>query len=447
MPYADHLGKGLALRGSMRKILILCLAFQALCSGHAEAEETRALSLGEQASLAVEPGTRFSVGNPDVIHVKATQLKAGRSLLLVKGKSQGYSDLILLSDAGTRTSLAFRVVSKRQGALARDGQSLLATPAGVQLQPSGDGWVARGRIGNIEDWNMVKALEAGGKGKVQNLLKLHPLERLRAESRIRGLLRAAGLEGIEVKSAGNTILLLGDAKSAAEKGLAEDLARQVVMSARSEIRVPFERGGRLRFRAKILELLKSSASSLGFQWQEGMPSALQLGTGGMKANLALEAALRILEKKGQARVLSQPELLLNEKGVAELKVGGEIPIQLQTRNFSSVQWKPYGLSLRLELPGVSRGYARARITVDITSLDPANGAGGVPAVRVSRLDTQVDMEVGKAVLLSGLMEHRESRNLAGIPLLGDIPVLGELFRSRDFQKNRSELVILIEARE
>ena len=428
----------------MQKLL---LAFCILLGANLRAENARTLSLGEQASLSVEPGTRFSVGNSEVIQVKSTQLPGGRSLLLVKGKSQGYSDLILLADSGERTSLAFRVVSKRQGALAKDGQSLLAVPEGVKLQPSGDGWVARGQARDLDDWNVVKAMEDQGKGRVQNLLRLHPLERLRAESRIRTLLKAGGLEGIGVRSAGNTLLLTGDARSQAEKELAEDLGRQVVKSVRSEIRVPFERGGRLRFRAKILELLKGSGASLGLQWQEGVPAALQVGTGTLKANLALEAALRLMEKKGQARLLSQPELLLNEKGVAELKVGGEIPIQLQTRNFSSVQWKPYGLLLRLELPGVSRGHARARITVEITSLDPANGAPGVPAMRVSRMDTQVDMEVGKAVLLSGLMENRESRNLSGIPLLADIPVLGELFRSRDFQKSRSELVILIEARE
>lgn len=410
------------------------------------AEEPRTITLGEQTSISVDPGARFSLGNPEVIQVKSTQIAGGKSLLLVKGKSQGYSDLILLGDSGIRRTLAFRVVSKRQGAVAKDGQALLSAPHGMQLYPSGDGWVARGQARSLDDWNVVRTMEDQGKGKMRSLVKLHPLERAKAESTVRQRIKSAGLAGIEVKSAGNSIILHGDADSQADKELAEELARQVMRDARSQIRVPFERGARLRFRAKILEVLKNSGSSMGLQWSEGVPSAIQISSGFAKANLALEAALRMMEKKGQARLLSQPELLLNEKGVAELKVGGEIPVQMQTRNFSAIQWKPYGLLLKLELPGVARGLARARITVEITSLDPANGVDGVPALRVSRMDTQVDMEVGKAVLLSGLMENRESRNLKGIPLLGDIPVLGELFRSRDFQQNRSELVILIEAR-
>jgi len=423
------------------------LLFAALCEASPGAESAQSISLGEQASYPVDPGTRFSVGNPEVIQVKSTQIAGGRSLLLVKGKSQGYSDLILLGDSGVRKTLAFRVVSKKQAALAKDGQNLLAAPNGLTMQPNGDGWLARGEVRSLDDWNVVSAMEAQGKGKWQSLARLHPLERVKAESRIRKVLKGAGLQGIEVKSSGSSIVLFGDADTQSDKELAETLAKQVARDARSEIRVPFEKGARLRFRARILEVLKNSASSLGLQWSEGVPSAVQVAGNFAKANIALEAALKIMEKKGQARLLSQPELLLNEKGIAELKVGGEIPIQLQTKHFSSVQWKPYGMSLRLELPGVSRkSLARARITVEITSLDPANGVEGVPAMRVSRMDTQVDMEIGKAVLLSGLMENRESRNISGIPLLGDIPVLGELFRSKDFQNNRSELVILLEAR-
>ncbi len=408
-------------------------------------EPAQTLGLGEQKSFPVEPGTRFSLGNSEVIQVRPTQLGGGKSLLLVKGKSQGYSDLILIGPGSTPRTMAFRVVSKRQAAVVKDGESLLNAPSGVKLQANGDGWLASGEVKSSQDWNAVKALEERGKGKVQSLARLHPLQRAKAESQIRRLLKSAGIAGIEVKSAGNTVLVYGDADNAAEKELAESLAQEVFRGTRSHIRVPFEKGGRLRFRAKILEVLKNSGLSLGLKWPDSVPGALQVSQTFGKANIALEAALRIMEKRGQAKLLSQPELLLNEKGVAELKVGGEIPIQMQSRNFSAVQWKPYGLTLRLELPGVTKNLARARISVEITSLDPANGSEGIPALRVSKMDTRVDMEVGKAVLLSGLMEKRDSRNHSGIPLLGDIPILGELFRSHDFQENRSELVILIEA--
>lgn len=406
-----------------------------------------ALAIGEQRSFPVEEGLRFSVGNPEVIQVKSTQLGQAGTLLLVKGKSQGYSDLVLVGESGVKKTFAFRVVTKKQAALRSDGQQLFSNSPGLSLQPSGDGWVAKGKARSLEDWNTLRAMEAQGKGRLQSLSQLHPMERLKAESRILRLFRAAGLEQLQVRGAGNSIVLSGNCRSKEEKALAEELAAEVVRGARSHLKVPFDSGGRLRFRAKIMEIVRSGALSLGLQWQDGMPNAVTIGKSFSKADFSLQAALKFLERSGQAKVLSQPQLLLNEKGVAELKVGGEIPIPLRSRNSSSIEWKPYGLLLRLELPGVSGRLARAKITTEISSLDPGNGAEGIPGLRVSRMETMVDMTIGKPVLLSGLMEKRQSRSESFLPFLGDIPVLGELFRSKDFQENRSELVILLEASE
>src|SRR5262245_48120267 len=105
-------------------LLVFALLFAPLLS--VAEEGAQALGLGEQRSVPVDAGTRFSLGNPEVIQVKSVQVSGGKSLLLVKGKSQGYSDLILLSDGGVRRTLAFRVVSKRQAAVAGDGKLLFS---------------------------------------------------------------------------------------------------------------------------------------------------------------------------------------------------------------------------------------------------------------------------------------------------------------------------------
>jgi Flp pilus assembly secretin CpaC len=423
---------------------LLIFLFTIPCSWAAP-EET--LAIGEQRSFPVEPGVRFSVGNPEVIQVKGTQLAQSGSILLVKGKGQGYSDLILMGDSGVKRTLAFRVVTKKQAALAADSRHLFRDSPGLVVKPSGEGWVAQGKVRSLEDWNTMQAIGAQGKGRFRSFTDLHPMERLKAESRILRLFRSAGLEGLEVRGAGNSILLRGNCRSAQEKALAEELAAQVVSGVRSHLKVPFEGGGQLRFRAKILEIVRTGAQSLGLQWEDGVPSAVVVGKSFSKLNFGLQAALKLLEKRGQARVLSQPQLLLNEKGVAEIKVGGELPIPVQSRYSSSVQWKPYGLLLRLELPGMSHDLARTQITAEISSLDPGNGAEGIPGIRLSRMETQVDMTIGKPVLLSGLMEKRQSRSASLLPFLGDIPILGELFQSKDFQENRSELVIILEAQE
>lgn len=428
-----------------KTILFFSLSFAIIAPALAE-NEVLTLAIGEQRSIPLERNTKFSLGNPEVLSAKPTELATG-ALLLVKGKSQGYSDLLLLGSTGVQKTLRFRVVTKRQAAVGGDTQSFLSGKTEVRVTANGDGWMAKGKTKDIDEWNSLRVMEAQGKGRFHLMSRLHPLERLKAEVGIQKLFAAAGFSHLAVVGAGNFILLKGNCRSDSEKKLAESLAAQIFQGAVSQLRVPFESGGRVRFRARILEVIKSGAKEVGLDWEQGVPGMLKVGKNFSKADFGLSAALKLLEKRGQAKVLSEPELLLNEKGAAELKVGGEIPIPLRSKYSSGVQWKPYGLLLKLELPGMSDSLARAKILVEITSLDPANGVDGIPGMRVSRMETQVDLSVGRPVLLSGLMDRREARAASLLPGLGDIPILGELFRSNNFQENRSELAILLEANE
>ena len=409
------------------------------------AAEERVLSLGAQESLPVSAGARFSVGNSEVISARPTRPPGGGSVLLVKGKAQGYSDLIVMEEGGKQRTYAFRVVSKKQEALATDHTRHFESSPGLKVSPQGDGWLATGQAKSLDDWNRVRSLADRGKDKVDSFAALHPMERLKAEARIQKLFRSAGLDHLTVRGAGNLVILEGDCRTQKEKEMAEELAGEVFRGYRSHLRIPFEDGGRLRFRAKILEVMRTGAQELGLDWATAVPNAIQVSKDFSKASFGLAAGLKIMERRGQARVISQPELLLNEKGVAELKAGGEIPIPTRSRNSANVQWKPYGFLLRLELPGMSRQSARAKVVVEISSLDPANGTEGIPGIRLSRMETMVDMAIGKPVLLSGLTERRQRRSLSLLPGLGDIPLLGELFRSREYQENQSELAILLEA--
>lgn len=429
----------------MKLIHGFCLVFLYLFCLNAGADfQAIPLAIGEQKSFPVDAGTRYSLGNPEVIQVKVAH-SGGGSLLLVKGKSQGYSDLLLISDSAPQKSLAFRVVSKKQQALATEGGQAFSASSSLKMSAQGDGWLIRGEAKSLEDWNLAQSMESQAKGKVQKIVRLHPLERLKAEDLIRRRFQLAGLTHFSVQGVGNSILLVGDAKSSAEKEYAEGLAKEVFLGARSHIRVPFEGGGRLRYKAKIIEVLRSGAEELGVNWSDTIQNVLQVSNHFIKGQFSLEAGLKFLEKRGQAKTLSQPELLLNEKGVAELKVGGEIPIPLKTKNTSNIIWKPYGLTLRLELPGISGQTARTHIIVELSSLDQNSANDGVPGIRLSRMETQVDMAIGRPILLSGLTESRNIRDLSLFPFLGDIPVLGELFRSQNYQEKKSELVILLEA--
>lgn len=424
------------------KMIALCAA---LFTGiFASALEPELLALGEQRSISVGSGIRFSVGNPEVLGVKNTQLTGGKNVLLVKAKAQGYSDLLMIDASGKENHIAFRVGSKKQGAVLRDVEGALAGAQGIQVFPQGDGWVVRGEAQNLADFNLVQAFGSSNP-KVHGLATLGEQARKEGETKIQKILTSAGLTHFKVRGAGSMIYLEGIARSKSEKEIAERLAGEVFSSTKSFIQLPFEQKDLLKFKVQILELIRSKQSGTGFSWSEGIPGILQLHQTLLKGQISLEASLNLLAKSGFARILSQPEISVNTEGVAELKVGGEIPIPLRSKNFSGVQWKPYGLSLHLDIPGTATDLARTNITVEISTLDHANEMEGVPATKINRMQTVVDVSLGKTIFLSGLMQGSEAESIKSFPVLGDIPILGALFRSKDFQEQKSELVIALTA--
>lgn len=394
--------------------------------------------------MEVLPGTRYSAGNPAVIAVKVAPVEGGRAVLVVRGKAAGFSDLLLLPPTGATRQIRYQVQGKREGALVRDSQASWSIP-GVQFLPAGEGVVARGRAKNLEDFNTAQALLGSARGRALDLTELPEAERRSAEENLRRLFQEAGFSQIAVRGAGREIWISGTVAGKAERELAERMAKGVFPGVVSLLRVPFEQQAPLRFRVQILELLRSGGSRFGLEWSDSVPGIVELQQKLLRGRIQLAATLAALERKGWARVLSQPQLAVNAEGVAELRVGGEIPVHYRSRQESGVHWKPYGLHLRLEVPGVAGDRARAALSVEISTLDPANSLEGVPATRLNRMQTVLDLTLGHTAFLSGLLQEQTAESVRQLPFLGDLPVLGALFRSRDFQRNKSELVIALTA--
>lgn len=407
--------------------------------------EAKILAIGEQRQIELPNGSRFSVGNPEVIQVKLLPSgEKGMGALLVKGKAQGYSDLWIFSPEKQPQSMDFRVVSKKQATLVADSEKVVTFGGGLKMEPLAGGWVVTGKAKKLEEWQRMQAVKAQAKTGFQGLMEIHPMERLKAESKIQRLFRQANLDHLEVRGAGNFILLEGACDSKEQKAFAENLASQVFQPIQSFLEVPFDRARTFRYRVKILEIKRSSAHQLGIRWNQLSPASLSVEKSFTKAGFSWMAALDFLEKNGGAKILSQPELLLNEKGVAELKVGGEIPISLVSKESANVQWKPYGLHLRIEAPGASKKKTRTKISVEISGLDPNTGMNQMPGIRLSRMETIVDLKHGEPVLLSGLMDSRQTKLSDQLPFLANIPILGALFQSEDFRSDRSELMVAID---
>ncbi|MDI9587339.1 MAG: pilus assembly protein N-terminal domain-containing protein [Acidobacteriota bacterium] len=159
-----------------------------------------------------------------------------------------------------------------------------------------------------------------------------------------------------------------------------------------------------------------------------------------------------LKQGDVARILAEPNLVVNEGESANMVVGGEVPIpvpQLGTGATSiTVQYKEYGVVLRLKPEIMPDGKSlRLEVEPEVSSIDPATqvsiGGISIPAFRTRKAKTVVNMPDGATLVIGGLLQHDQTRVVREIPVLSKLPIIGELFKSKEWRQGFSELVILV----
>ncbi|HBN08114.1 MAG TPA: secretion system protein, partial [Cyanobacteria bacterium UBA8530] len=135
-------------------------------------------------------------------------------------------------------------------------------------------------------------------------------------------------------------------------------------------------------------------------------------------------------------------------GKASFLVGGEVPIPMaQAQGQVTIDWKEYGVKLDISPQVMASGKISLKVKPEVSSLDFNNGVRInnflVPALQSRKAETQVVLRDGQSLLIGGLIQNQESKNIEKLPFLGDIPVLGQLFRSDNFQNNETELNVIV----
>ena len=165
----------------------------------------------------------------------------------------------------------------------------------------------------------------------------------------------------------------------------------------------------------------------------------------------IRALLDTLVSEDLAKILAAPSLLTLSGQEADFLVGGEIPVYLGQADGKIVfEWRPYGIKLDM-LPTVdTRGRVILDIRPEVSSLDWNNaldvGLATVPALKTRRASTHLIVEDGVTIAIGGLIHTTEAKIVKKLPILGDIPIIGGLFRSEKFERGESELIILITPR-
>jgi pilus assembly protein CpaC len=164
-----------------------------------------------------------------------------------------------------------------------------------------------------------------------------------------------------------------------------------------------------------------------------------------------EFSLGFQSNDGYGRLLAQPKLVCASGEKAEFIAGGEVPIPLITNNQFTVEYKPYGVIMRIRPTADRNGNIQTEIDAEASELDTSvavsfGGATAVPGFRTRKVITNVTVRHGETIVLSGVFSHDEQKSVSKLPGIGNIPIVGELFKQRGFDQTKRELVIFVTPR-
>jgi pilus assembly protein CpaC len=178
------------------------------------------------------------------------------------------------------------------------------------------------------------------------------------------------------------------------------------------------------------------------------PAGTTLGAFGKFLGLDILGTLDLATTDGVATTLAEPNLTALSGETASFLAGGEFPIPVsQGNNAVTIEYKQYGVGLAFTPVVLAGGRISMRVRPEVSQLDSANGVTlngfTVPALITRRAETTVELGSGQSFMIAGLMQNSGNNNVDKTPILGDLPILGALFRSTKFQRQETELVVVV----
>jgi pilus assembly protein CpaC len=298
-------------------------------------------------------------------------------------------------------------------------------------------------------------------------------------SRLASEIRAAVGPGIRVSSVNGRIMLSGTAPDAATLDKAVMIARQFAPDIINTVKVSSPQ--QVMLEVRFVEATRQAGRELGVQWNarnskttanigdrtDALPTAANITAGLLSGSSPfgfllghivaggtnIDVMINALEQRGLARSLAEPNLTALSGDTASFLAGGEYPIPVPGGNNTiTIEFKRYGVGLAFT-PTVSRdGLINLKIEPEVSQFDLNNaialgpGLPSVPALIVRRASTTIELRDGQSFAIGGLLQNTNKVSQEQVPWLGDVPILGALFASRSYQKNETDLAIIVTPR-
>ncbi|MCG2733292.1 type II and III secretion system protein family protein [Pseudodesulfovibrio aespoeensis] len=350
------------------------------------------------------PVSRVSLAQPET----ASVVVLSPTQIYTTGRKLGTTTLTLWS-GGQVSGVYDLVITPDVTRLKRMIHEILPRERSVQVLSSGESITLSGSVSNTGDLTSVLSLaEAEAPGKVVNLLRVDGVQQVMLQVRVAEMSRTAlkrmGINLAATFSNFTVYSFLNNLSSLANTG------------------------------SNVIELT------------DKINSVVRYNSGSTNVVGMLDA----LKAHGLARLLAEPNLTCVSGESADFLVGGEIPIPKPgALGTVSIEFKPFGVGLEFTPTVLSSGAINLHVSPEVSELDYTNALRyqgyEIPAISTRKASTVVDLADGQSFAIAGLISESLKENNHRFPVLGDIPVLGTLFRSSDYQKNKTELVIIVTA--
>lgn len=272
-------------------------------------------------------------------------------------------------------------------------------------------------------------------------------------------------EPIRVRNLGEVLMLTGEISNSGVQGSAEKIAEKYAPDAVIS-RLTIENSQQVILEVRILEASRSALQDMGINLSaisdnfalisgQGLvglnpPHGVVAGRGKI-GGLNLEGQLAALEEKGALRTLAKPNLVAISGQKASFLAGGEFPFPVPADlNKIAIEFRPYGVRLNFTPNVQDNGWIRLNVEPEVSQLDFNNSltVNGliVPALTVRRAATTLELRPGDTFAMAGLFQHNYENAVQQLPGLGNLPILGSLFRSARWKRAESELLILVTPR-
>jgi pilus assembly protein CpaC len=430
----------LAIASGLCLFLMLGLKIQAgPAQESSAATETQTLHvlLGKSLVVNLESRlTRVMVSSPMVIAAVPTS----PTQVVVSAKTVGASSLILWDETG-RSRMLDVLVDLDVTAL-RDSIQLAFPNEPIQVQAEGDKLIVSGAVSGQEVIDSVAKMSGTfSKSTVNSMVLAEPPH----EKQILLEVKFAEVDRSKVDQFGVNIINTGLLNTPSSFGTQQFGA--VSGGSVSPGQAGGGGAGATQGRTSISGQIpaQQTGTSTGFSLTDTLNIFL------FRPDLNIGATIKALQQQSVLQILAEPNILALNGKPAKFLAGGEFPFPVVQggANFTAVtiQFRPFGV--RLDFTGfiTKEGTIRMQVSPEVSTLDFTNAVTlsgfTIPAISTRRAETEIELKDGQMFGMAGLMDQRTTSNMSKIPGIGDLPIIGHLFRSKNVNRARTELIVLV----